>query len=158
MSIKVEPSKIIRRFASSRKVKRLFDSKGISLKRAALAFIAEMDFVSTKDISKVALEVIREYEKRIKKDPDAKKEIRKNPKLLVHRVQNEVVLKMSEGIKKAYAGKKYRWLPSDAENPDPQHQTKYGRIYTVGVGEMPGERFGCKCGMEILVDEKRLEI
>lgn len=158
MSIVVEPSKIIERFASNRKVKRLFSSKGISLNRVALAFIKEIDFVDTTDITKVALEVIRQYEKRIRADKSVKKEIQKNPKLLISRVQNEVVLKLSEGIKKNYAGKKYRWLPSDAKEPDPQHQLKYGKIYTVGVGEMPGERYGCKCGMEIITDEKQLEL
>lgn len=158
MSIKVEPSKIIDRFASNRKVKRLFDSKGISLKRAALSFISEIDFVDTKDITKVALRVIKEYEKRIKGDKDAKKMIKKDPKLLIHRVQSEVVSQLSKGIREQYAGEKYRWLPSDAQVPDPQHQLKYGKVYTVGVGEMPGDRYGCRCGMEILVDEKNLRL
>lgn len=158
MSIKVEPSKMIERLASNRKIKRLFSSKGISLKRSALAFIKEIDFVDTKDITKVALQVIREYEKRIKDDKEAKKQIKKDPKLLIHRVQNEVVSQLSQGIRKKYAGEKYRWLPSDAAVPDPQHQLKYGKVFTVGVGEMPGDRYGCRCGMEILVDEKQLKI
>lgn len=158
VSIKVEPSKIISRLASNRKIKRLFASKGVSLNRAALSFIKEIDFVDTKDITQVALRVIQEYRKRLKGDAEAKKKIKKDPKLLIHRVQNEVVSQLSQGIRKQYAGKKYRWLPSDAEVPDPQHQLKYGKVYTVGVGEMPGDRYGCRCGMEILVDDDKLKI
>lgn len=158
MSIKVEPSKIIQRFASNKKVKKLFASKGVSLNRTALSFVNELDFLNKKDVTKVALEVIKNYKKRVKADSDQKDLIKKDPKLLIQRVQNEVVLQMTEKIKDSYAGEKYRWLPSDAEEPDPEHQLKYGKIFIVGQGEMPGDRIGCRCGMEILVDEKELNL
>ena len=52
----------------------------------------------------------------------------------------------------------YRWLPSDAKNPDPEHQLLYGKIFRVGEGDkegnMPGERYGCRCGIEWLTDEE----
>lgn len=157
MSIKVEPSEIIRKIASDRKIKRML-SRGLSVRRAALAFVDEAGFVNRKDILDVALKVIKEYQKRVRGDQDAREKVAKDPKLLIHRVQNEVVFQMKESIKRKYAGQKYRWLPSDAETPDPEHQLKYGKIYRVGVGEMPGDRFGCRCGMEILVDEDKLDL
>ena len=51
----------------------------------------------------------------------------------------------------------YRWMPSDAKNPDPEHQLLYGKIFRVGEGDkegnMPGERYGCRCGIEWLDSE-----
>lgn len=61
-------------------------------------------------------------------------------------------------IKDRYEGEFYIWLPSDAEEPDPEHQLNYGKKFQVGEGEMPGDRFGCRCGMEILVPETKLDL
>ena len=59
--------------------------------------------------------------------------------------------------KQAHKGEFYRWLPSNAQNPDPEHQLLYGKIFRVGEGDkegnMPGERYGCRCGIEWLKDE-----
>ena len=49
-------------------------------------------------------------------------------------------------------------MPSDAKNPDPEHQLLYGKIFRVGEGDkdgnMPGERYGCRCGIEWLSESK----
>lgn len=167
MAITYDPNKLIKKIAPEAKIKRLMTSD-VSLKKTALSFVDSVDFLNKKSVSKVALETIRSYQERIakaqaevgeKKAGDSvEAEIVDDPKLLIQRVQNEVVYQVSKGIKEQYEGEQYEWLPSDADEPDPEHQLNYGKIFTVGVGEMPGERYGCRCGMQILVKQTRLEL
>ena len=81
-----------------------------------------------------------------------------NQKLLQQRIENLVVFSEVIKIKEENAGKYYKWLPSGADEPDPQHQLLYGKTFLVGEGDeegnMPGERYGCQCGMEILTNKK----
>jgi hypothetical protein len=86
-------------------------------------------------------------------DRSFKKDAVNDAKLLYARLSDLVVEKASEEIKEKYAGKKYIWIPSDAEEQDPVHALNYGKTFVVGEGEQPGERWGCRCGMEILADE-----
>lgn len=130
----------------------------LTVNRAALQFLSDNEFIEKKDVLSCALKVARNYRKRFKDKTDTKTELLEDPALLISRVQNEVLLQVTETIKDNYSGESYRWLPSDAEEPDPEHQLKYGEIFQVGVGEMPGDRYGCRCGMEILVDQKNLEL
>lgn len=157
MSIKVEPSKILRQLTPEAKLKRLL-TKRVTVKKTALSIFDQADFIDKKKVTDVALKTAKEYQKRIKDDPDLEKKLKKNPAQLIHRVQNEVVTQITEGIREKYRGVKYKWLPSDADEPDPQHQIKYGKVFTIGVGEMPGDRYGCRCGMEILTNDKKLEL
>jgi len=75
-------------------------------------------------------------------------------KLLRQRIEGLVIYDAVQQIKSENDGEKYRWLPSSSDNPDPQHQLLYGKIFNVGKGDnegnMPGERHGCQCGVEIL--------
>jgi hypothetical protein len=92
---------------------------------------------------------------------ELKDEIMADPKQLIQRVQNEVVFQIHEGIKTKYRGQKGRWLPSDAEDPRPEHQKNYGKVYTIGEGidgVEPGDEYGCKCGVEIITDETELDL
>lgn len=140
----------------------------VTLKKTALSFVDSVDFLDKRSVSKVALKTIRSYQERIamaqaqggKKSAGDKIEgaIVDDPKLLIQRVQNEVLFQIKEGIKENYDGEQYEWLPSDAETPDPEHQLNYGKIFTVGVGEMPGDRYGCRCGMQILVKQTKLDL
>ncbi len=107
---------------------------------------------------KIALKTIKGYRQRVNEDPELKEEILSDPAQLVQRVQNEVVFQVADEIKSSYGGESYTWLPSDADEPDPEHQLNYGKIFQVGDGEMPGDRYGCKCGMEIHVDESSLSL
>ena len=63
-----------------------------------------------------------------------------------------------QDLKAQHKGEFYRWMPSSAENPDPQHGLLYGKIFRVGEGDkegnMPGERYGCQCGIEWLGEEE----
>lgn len=157
MSIKYDPTKLLKKLAPEKKVKKLL-SQGIELKKTALSFLDNADFISKKDVKEVALNVIKNYQERIKADPDLEEKLLKDPAQLIQRVQNEVVLQVTEGIKENYSGEFYIWLPSDADEPDPEHQLNYGKKFQIGDGEMPGDRYGCRCGMEILVEDSRLQI
>lgn len=152
-----DPSKVLNKIASKKKIKNLV-TKRASLKKSALNFVNEIDFLSKKSVERLALKTIKEYKRRSEGAPEIKIELAKDPKQLINRIQNLVILELSKEIKTKYKGKRYKWLPSDADEPDPEHQLKYGKVYTIGKGEMPGERYGCKCGMQILVDESSLDI
>lgn len=157
MAILYDPTKLLRKIAPVKKIENLLKGN-VTLKKTALSFVDDIDFLDKKQISKVALKTIKGYQVRIDADPDLKAEIVDDPAQLVQRVQNEVILQISDEIKTNYAGEFYVWLPSDAETPDPEHQLNYGKTFQVGDGEMPGDRYGCRCGMQILVPETQLQL
>ncbi len=159
---------MLRKLAPERKVKRLLSSK-VTVKKTALSFLDDADFIDKEKIVDVALKTVAGYHERIAKavvdagfvksaGTEVKNEIVDDPKQLIQRVQNEIVLQISNSISEKYAGEKYIWLPSDADEPDPEHQLNYGKEFIVGQGEMPGDRFGCKCGMEILTTDTQLKL
>ncbi len=155
--IRYDPSKLLAKIAPGSKIEKALKSN-LSLKKSALTFAEQFDFLDQKAITRVALKTIKGYRARVKADGDQREEILDDPKQLVQRVQNEVVFQISQEIKGRYHGEAYEWLPSSAAEPDPEHQLKYGEVFTIGEGEMPGERIGCQCGMNILVDDSRLDL
>jgi hypothetical protein len=157
VTIRYEPSALLKKIAPKRKIEKLISRKA-SLKKAALSFVNDFDFLDKKAIERVALKTIKGYKERIKADPDIKTELVADPAQLIQRVQNEVVFQISDEIKGKYSGEFYIWLPSDADEPDPEHQLNYGKKFQIGDGEMPGDRIGFKCGMEILVDDQSLSL
>lgn len=152
-----DPTKVLRKLAPETKIERALTGR-LSLKKTALSFTSKFDILNSKAIEKVALKTIKGYRERVKADPDARKEIKADPAQLIQRVQNEVIFQVKEELKDRYAGEFYIWLPSDADEPDPEHQLNYGKKFQVGDGEMPGDRIGCRCGMEILTDDTQLEL
>jgi hypothetical protein len=157
MSITYDPKKMLNRIAPERKVEKLLKGN-VTLKKTALSFVDDIPFIDKKAVTRVAAQTIKGYKKRVAADKDIKGEILDDPKQLIQRVQNEVVFQVATEIKTQYEGEQYVWLPSDADEPDPEHQLNYGKTFTVGDGEMPGERYGCRCGMEILVKQTELEL
>lgn len=155
--IRYLPDNLLKRIAPEKKIEKLM-SKKVTLKKTALSFVDDIDFLDKESIEDTALKVIKGYKQRIKLDSAEKTEILDDPKNLINRVQNEVVFQVKEAIAEKYDGEFYIWLPSDAEEPDPEHQLNYGKKFQVGVGEMPGDRYGCRCGMEILVPESKLSL
>lgn len=155
--IKYDPSKILRKVAPQKKIEKILKAN-LSLKKAALSFVSDFDFLDKDAIARVALKTIKGYKKRVEEDPDQKAKILDDPAQLVQRVQNEVVFQISGEIKESYAGEFYTWTPSSAEVPDPEHQLNYGKVFQIGDGEQPGERFGCQCGMEIHVAGSELDL
>ena len=87
-----------------------------------------------------------------------KQEALNDQALLTERIKNFLVYCEVQAQKKAHKGRMYRWLPSSAEEPDPEHQLLYGKVFREGEGDkeghMPGERWGCQCGIEWLDDEE----
>ncbi len=120
--------------------------------------LSNAEFVSKERLSATALRTIKQYKKTARRNDESPKDVMGQKKLIVQRVQNAIVQQLSQEIKEQYRGERYRWLPSDASEPDPLHQLKYGKIFTIGEGEEPGDRYGCKCGREILVKETKLEL
>lgn len=155
--IRYEPARVLNRLAPIKKIKKILKTD-LSINKTALAFVDDLEFVSKKKVATVALKVIKGYKERIKSDPNIKDDIVSDPAQLIQRVQNEVAFQVKEEIKDTYSGEFYVWLPSDAEEPDPEHQLNYGKTFRIGEGEMPGDRWGCRCGMEILVPDKTLQL
>jgi len=147
MAIRNEPKRVLDRLKKARTGKRVW------AKRLARDVIENTGAVSGKTLDELSLKVIKHY-KEINDLPS----IDVDDKLAIQRIQNNAVYEIGEKIKENYSGEYYEWLPSDADEPDPEHQLNYGKIFRVGEGEMPGDRYGCKCGMNILVDETRLNL
>ncbi len=164
MSIRYLPNEVLKKLAPTKKVEKLVTSR-LTLNRAVLSTLSDADFLSSKTIERTALKVIKSYKLRFQDEKDqgstpevAKEDAVNDKKLLVNRVQNEVILNVADEIKDQYRGEFYTWLPSDAEVPDPLHALNYGRKFQIGKGEMPGDRYGCRCGMFIRVPETKLEL
>lgn len=145
-------------------IKRLV-TEDLALNKTVLAKLAAMGIVSKKSLSRVALNTIGQYKKRFSQEladgatrKQALRETLADKQNLVNRVENTIVFEVGKEIKDQYEGEFYVWLPSDAQEPDPEHALNYGKKFQIGDGEMPGERWGCRCGMQILVDDSELEL
>lgn len=163
MAIKYFPKDLLKSIAPAKKIERLVTQK-LTLNRLALSTLSDVSFLKKKDLREIVLKVIQEYRERYGDEraagaskAQALGDTLNDKALMVQRVQNATAFQVAKKIKKTYRGDRYRWLPSDADEPDPLHQLNYGQIFRIGVGEMPGDRYGCRCGMEILTDETELE-
>jgi hypothetical protein len=152
-----EPSKLIKRLAPKTKIRKMVGYR-LDLKKTALGFVDDLDFISKRSVSSIALKTLKSYKERAKGDPDLRDELKADPAQLIQRVQNEVLLQVTDEIKDKYSGEYYVWLPSDADEPDPEHQLNYGQTFQIGDGEMPGDRIGCRCGMQILTEDDKLQL
>ena len=164
MSIIFDPRNMLKKIAPVRKVEKILSGR-VTVKRTALSFLDDVEGIDKKQVLDVALKTVKGYKSRIKAAEDAageiKAEIVDDPRQLVQRVQNEIVFQMHEGIRRNYRGQKARWLPSDADEPRPEHQLNYGKEYIIGEGINgiePGDEYGCKCGVEILDETGQLDL
>lgn len=164
MSIIFDPRNMLKKIAPIRKVEKILSGR-VTVKRTALSFLDDVEGIDKKQVLDVALKTVKSYKARIKAAEDAageiKAEIVDDPKLLINRVQNEIVFQMHEGIRRNYRGQRARWLPSDADEPRPEHQLNYGKEYIIGEGINgiePGDEYGCKCGVEILDETGQLDL
>lgn len=164
MTIIHNPTKLLKKIAPHTKLERLVTGK-LTLNKAALSMFNDIDFISKRDLATVALKTVKQYKKRYKGEKaegatnaEALDASLNDKKLMVARMQSAVILQVAEEIKEEYSGEYYRWLPSDADTPDPEHQLNYGKIFQIGDGEFPGDRFGCRCGAEILVKDSKLQL
>lgn len=133
----------------------------LTLKKKAMQALILSTSATQKDISQTILKVTAIYQNKVDilldeglPKVDAKLLAKNGEKLLQQRIESLVVFSEVQKIKEENAGEYYRWLPSGADEPDPEHQLLYGQKFLVGDGDsggnMPGERYGCQCGMEIL--------
>lgn len=163
MSIIFDPTKTLRKIAPKKKLEKVLSNR-VSVKKTALKFLDAVDGIDKDQVVDVALSAVKNYKDRIEAadDPkELKKQLLDDPKMLINRVENDIIFQLHEGIKKNYGGQKGRWLPSDADDPRPEHQANYGKVYVIGEGidgVEPGDEFGCKCGVEILTDETTLDL
>ena len=164
VTIRYHPLDLLAKIAPAKKVEKLVTSR-LTLNRAVLSMFDDIDFLSKATLQKTALQTIQQYKEKFENEKDegveaavAKEDAVNDNKLLVQRVQNSVIQQVAGEIKDQYSGEFYKWLPSTADEPDPLHALKYGKRYQIGKGEMPGDRYGCKCGMQILVKETRLAL
>lgn len=161
-----DPSSMLKKIAPPARIKRMISSR-MGVKRTALAIVdaaaeTEIGLIDKKAVLKTALKTVQGYQKRIEDatSTGVRDEILDDPKQLIQRVQNEFVFQAQKKIQEQYKGQRARWLPSSADEPDPEHQKNYGKEYIVGEGidgEEPGDRFGCKCGVE-LINETSIEL
>lgn len=137
----------------------------MELKQEMLRALLKSAGVSKRDVSATVYKVVDFYNKKIKElkkegEKSYKKKALNGEVLLKNRLENLVLWNEVQNMKKEHEGQFYRWLPSSAKEPDPEHQLLYGKIFKVGEGDkdgnMPSERFGCKCGIEFLSDKKEV--
>jgi hypothetical protein len=172
MSIIFDPTEMAKKAAPKAKIKRMI-SRNFTVKRSVLAQLGGDGLpIKKKQVQDVALKTLKAYKERIAREvvqnnfersagEALKKELIKNPKQLIQRVQREIIFQVHTEIKAKYKGERARWLPSDAEEPRPEHQLHYGKVYIIGEGidgVEPGDEYGCKCGVEILTDETELDL
>lgn len=164
MAIRYEPKKVLKKMASKKNIENLV-TDNLTVNRAVLNSLEASGVLGKKQLQYVGLQVIKDYRERADKlteegltRAESRDEVLENKALLVQRVQNATVNEITKKVKEKYRGEYYVWLPSSAKNPDEKHMKKYGKRYQLGRGEAPGDRYGCKCGMEILVDAKRLSL
>lgn len=164
MAIKYEPSKILSRIAPKSKAQALVNDN-LTVNRAAVNALSRAGVLSKKKVETLAIKVINQYKAARASEiedgaskAEATAAALNDKKLMVQRVQNAAVQEITKDIKSEYRGEFYVWLPSTALVPDPLHQLNYGKTFQLGVGEMPGDRYGCQCGMNILVKGSKLEL
>jgi uncharacterized protein YyaL (SSP411 family) len=162
MPINVTPSSLARKLTPKKTVEKLV-KKDLTVNRAAVTMLAKSGLLAKKKLEEVAIKVIKSYKETFKQEKKdgasvsvALDEALNDKKLMVQRVQDTATREITKEVKKVYRGERYEWLPSLSDEPDPLHQLNYGKRFWLGKGEAPGDRWGCKCGMRILVDENEL--
>lgn len=155
MPVTVLPRKIAKKLAPKKTIEKLVRND-LTINRAAATMLAKSGVLGKKKVEEVAIKVIRQYKEIHKAEGGTKASAMNDKVLMVERVQNVATREITKEVKKVYRGERYEWLPSLAETPDPLHQLNYGKRFWLGKGEAPGDRWGCQCGMRILVDEDEL--
>jgi hypothetical protein len=163
---KIYPDTILKKSLPKNFFEQNLLTKDLTLKKRAMQALILATTLSKRDINKSVNKVVKIYENKIdnlRDDglPKVKASVLAvaGESLLRQRIAGIVVFDEVQQIKEENEGEKYRWLPSSSENPDPQHQLLYGKIFNVGEGDedgnMPMERWGCNCGIEILSNKKK---
>lgn len=131
----------------------------MDLKKSVMSAILKATTLNKRTVNATIYKVVDNYKKKMNNLKQEgvkafKSEAINDEVLLKDRIENLVLWNEVQELKEEQEGEFYRWLPSSAECPDPEHQLLYGKIFKVGEGDkegnMPAERYGCKCGIEFL--------
>ena len=131
----------------------------LDFKKSVMSAILKATTLKKREVNATIYKVVDKYKKKMNNLKEEgirayKSEALNNEVLLKDRIENLVLWNEVQELKEEHEGEYYRWLPSSAEEPDPEHQLLYGKIFKVGEGDkdgnMPAERYGCKCGIEFL--------
>jgi hypothetical protein len=162
VSIRYHPAEFLARAAPERVIEKLVTER-LTVSRAAVSMLTRSGLLSRSRLETIALRVAKTYREKLREGlaeglsrPEALSDATNENRLLVQRVQNAMVREIARDIKATYRGEFFVWLPSDAVTPNPLHQLNYGRRFQIGRGEMPGDDYGCQCGMRILVAQTEL--
>lgn len=139
----------------------LLTKKNLTLKQNAMQALILGTTATKRQINSSVAKVADIYQRKIDDltddgVPKAKASViaKDGEKLLRQRIEGIVLFDAVQQIKDENEGGFYTWLPSSSENPDPQHQLLYGKTFPIGEGDdegnMPMERYGCNCGIEIV--------
>ncbi len=141
-------------------------SKNFTLQKGAISAINRARLATGRPIDKTVYDVLLQYKAKYKDliaaedfgETQAFEAALNGENLLRQRIEQAVIFDKIQDLKAEHKGEYYRWMPSSAENPDPQHGLLYGKIFRVGEGDkegnMPGERYGCQCGIEWINSEE----
>ncbi len=164
MAIRFLPREFAKKLAPKKLVRKLLTRK-LSVNKATLSMLAQTPYIKKDTLEEIAIKVIRGYKENIQQEVDdgatvaeAETAVVADKVLLVQRVQNSLVHEVAKKVKSVYRGEFYIWLPSEAVIPDPIHQLNYGKTFQLGVGEAPGDRYGCQCGMDIQTTDTQIDI
>ena len=159
MTERFYPDRFMRRVFGSNYWTQSLLTQRMTFRQAAMQAILKATGISKRKVNATVYKVLDEYDKKAEKlEAEGVEAFRKdainNEKLLRQRVEMLVLYNEVKEQKEEHAGEYYRWLPSESKVPDPEHQLLYGKIFKVGEGDkngnMPCERYGCKCGIEWL--------
>lgn len=164
MTVEFNPAKILKKAKPKGGFAKLVTGD-LKVNKAILTGITKSGIISKESVTDVALGAISSYKKTAKRlteeglsKTEAKEEAYNYGAQVENRIENAIIFTMSKKIEEAYRGLYFEWLPSDSNNPDPEHQLKYGKKYKIGRDEIPGERPGCRCGMRILTPDEVLDL
>ena len=159
----LRPDRLLREVLGAGWKRKTLLNRNFDLKREVKRAILKADIMSKRELDAMLEKVTDFYVQKAERlqaegDRAFKKDAVNNEKLLKQRVEMAVTYYEVDKEAKEHDGGFYRWLPSEAKEPEPEHALLYGKIFKVGEGDkegnMPMQRYGCKCGIEWLSDEE----
>ena len=161
MSLKFDPKAYLKKVLPKGFEDRKILTNDLNVKQTVLSSLTRAKAINGREIKSSIYNTAEQYKDKYErlradglKKSEAVNEAINNEALLKQRIYNTLIYDEVQELKKQFAGWYYTWLPSDAEEPDPEHALLYGKIFKVGEGDkngfMPGERWGCQCGIEFI--------
>lgn len=158
------PDEFIKKILPKGFLEKTLLTSDFAIKQTTMLALSKARVVAGDDLLQSIRGVVKRYKQKAQElkelgERSYKKQAVNGEALLKQRIKNIVVQAEVQELKDKYDGGKYRWLPSGAMEPNPEHQLLYGKVFDVGDGDaegnMPGERYGCQCGIEFLTVDKK---